>query len=175
MAGPRAPGVDLSLHYQVDVGGDAPRAQRRQCPRSRWDGQSFQVLSFRFGGVSAGREKPDPDARPRGPLSGPFASTIGFCIRTFHDSYHGFPDIMLFDLATDPHEQDDLAGRRDPTSCRFCHRPSLRIGSKSAVALLPSQGWTPSTRCSRREIPGTHAGARPSTTSGWRRPAGPTG
>ena len=26
-------------------------------------------------------------------------------MRTFHDSYHGFPESMLFDLWEDPHEQ----------------------------------------------------------------------
>ncbi len=33
------------------------------------------------------------------------------CIRTYHDGYHGFPDLMLFDVVTDPHEQHDLAAR----------------------------------------------------------------
>jgi hypothetical protein len=31
------------------------------------------------------------------------------CIRTAHDGYHDFQDVMLFDLADDPHEQRDLA------------------------------------------------------------------
>ncbi len=30
-------------------------------------------------------------------------------MRTYHDGYHLFPDHMLYDLATDPHEQHDLA------------------------------------------------------------------
>lgn len=30
-------------------------------------------------------------------------------IRSYHDGYHGFPDVMLYDLANDPHEQHDLA------------------------------------------------------------------
>ena len=30
-------------------------------------------------------------------------------IRSYHDGYHAFPDIMLFDLRNDPHEQRDLA------------------------------------------------------------------
>ena len=34
------------------------------------------------------------------------------CIRTYHDAFHGFPDVMLFDLETDPHEQHDLAADR---------------------------------------------------------------
>ena len=31
------------------------------------------------------------------------------CIRTEHDGYHGWEDVMLFDLARDPHEQHDLS------------------------------------------------------------------
>jgi arylsulfatase A-like enzyme len=33
-------------------------------------------------------------------------------LRTFHDAYHGYPDVMLFDLDQDPHELDDLAEKR---------------------------------------------------------------
>ena len=32
-------------------------------------------------------------------------------IRTDHDGYHGYEPHMLFDLATDPHEQRNLAAR----------------------------------------------------------------
>ena len=38
-------------------------------------------------------------------------------IRTYHDGMHLFPREMLFDLATDPHEQHDLAAER-PDLCR---------------------------------------------------------
>jgi hypothetical protein len=34
------------------------------------------------------------------------------CIRSYHDGYHGFPDVMLFDLRQDPHEQHDLASEQ---------------------------------------------------------------
>ena len=34
------------------------------------------------------------------------------CIRSYHDGYHAFPDVMLFDTTADPHEQHDLAPRR---------------------------------------------------------------
>lgn len=33
-------------------------------------------------------------------------------IRSYHDGLHGFPDVMLFNLAEDPHEQHDLAPDR---------------------------------------------------------------
>ena len=38
-------------------------------------------------------------------------------IRTYHDGFHLFPQEMLFDLDTDPHEQTNLAGRF-PEICR---------------------------------------------------------
>src|SRR5262249_55735990 len=31
------------------------------------------------------------------------------CIKSYHGGYHGFPDVMLFDLKNDPHEQSDVA------------------------------------------------------------------
>ena len=38
-------------------------------------------------------------------------------MRTYHDGFHLFPSEMLYDLATDPHEQNDLAPAR-PDLCR---------------------------------------------------------
>jgi arylsulfatase A-like enzyme len=38
-------------------------------------------------------------------------------MRTYHDGFHLFPKEMLFDLATDPHEQNNLAASR-PDVCR---------------------------------------------------------
>ena len=34
------------------------------------------------------------------------------CIRSYHDGHHGFPDVMLFDVAADPHEQNDLSDEK---------------------------------------------------------------
>lgn len=31
------------------------------------------------------------------------------CIETYHDSWHDYPDLMVFDLVNDPHEQHNLA------------------------------------------------------------------
>src|SRR5205814_9789085 len=31
------------------------------------------------------------------------------CIKSYHDGYHGFPDPMLFNVKSDPHEQQDVA------------------------------------------------------------------
>jgi choline-sulfatase len=38
-------------------------------------------------------------------------------MRTYHDGFHLFPQEMLYDLATDPHEQNDVAGTH-PDVCR---------------------------------------------------------
>jgi hypothetical protein len=40
------------------------------------------------------------------------------CLRTYHDGYHDFPETLLFDLATDPHEQRDLAEKRPDVVAR---------------------------------------------------------
>jgi hypothetical protein len=32
-------------------------------------------------------------------------------IHSYHDGYHGFPVLMLFDVKNDPHEQHDLAAK----------------------------------------------------------------
>jgi hypothetical protein len=34
------------------------------------------------------------------------------CIRTYHDAFHGFPELLLFDVESDPHEQFDRAADR---------------------------------------------------------------
>lgn len=102
------PGVDDSLHYQVDAvatllelcGGTVP---------SRWDGQSFR--SSLATGAFAGRESL---VLTQGAWTAQRAVRFDdwIYIRTFHDSYHGFPETMLFDLGTDPHEQHDLSDAR---------------------------------------------------------------
>lgn len=38
-------------------------------------------------------------------------------VRTYHDGFHLFPEVMLFDLEADPHEQHDLA-EKHPDLCR---------------------------------------------------------
>ena len=34
------------------------------------------------------------------------------CLRTYHDDYHDWPPLMLFDLVNDPHQQHNLAEQR---------------------------------------------------------------
>ena len=52
----------------------------------------------------------DEWARVRGGSAHVAARVVGDgSLRTTHDGYHDFADVMLFDLARDPHEQRDLA------------------------------------------------------------------
>jgi choline-sulfatase len=100
--------VDDSFHYHIDW---APTLMdlmaRKPCPI--WDGTSFAGVVR--GEKSAGRE----------------FLVIGQCchvcqrsvrwgnwlyMRTYHDGFRLFPDEMLFDVAADPHEQNDLASTR---------------------------------------------------------------
>src|SRR5207253_2113053 len=34
------------------------------------------------------------------------------CIKTFFDPHHGWPELMLFDISNDPHQQHDLAKQK---------------------------------------------------------------
>ena len=127
-----APGVDDSLHYQIDVAATLLELSGGSVP-NRWDGQSFR--SSLDSGEFAGRESL---ILTQGAWTAQRAVRFDdwICIRTFHDSYHGFPDIMLFDLATDPHEQDDLSESR-PEVVQVA-MTLLEEWKQSAVALSPS-------------------------------------
>ena len=104
--------VDSGLHYHLDW---APTLMELlgRAPAPIWDGQSF-AATIRRGGA-AGREQ----------------LVLGQCchvaqrsvrwdnmiyIHTYHDGFHLFPTEMLFDLAADPHQQNDLAAAQ-PQRC----------------------------------------------------------
>jgi hypothetical protein len=77
-------------------------AAGRESPQN-WDGAAFDLKS-----ASAGREYL---VLSQGAWSCQRAVRFGdfVCIRSYHDGYHAFPDVMLFDLKKDPHEQNDIA------------------------------------------------------------------
>jgi arylsulfatase A-like enzyme len=104
--------VDEALHYHLDwtptlmelIGRD------RQWWPELWDGQAF-TDTIRTG-------------KPRGRDELILSQCAHVCqrsvrfnqgklqwlyIRTYHDGLHPFPKHMLFDLASDPHEQNDVA------------------------------------------------------------------
>lgn len=56
------------------------------------------------------------------------------CIRSFHDGYHGFPPVMLFNVATDPHLQHDVAAAHP----ELCERAMKRLEQWTADMLASS-------------------------------------
>ncbi len=100
--------VDASLLYQFDMAATAIELLGGTVP-ARWDGQSF-ASSLREG-REGGRESLVVSQNAWScQRSVRFEDYI--CIRSYHDGYHAFPEIMLFDLKNDPHEQHDLAPQR---------------------------------------------------------------
>jgi choline-sulfatase len=94
------PRVDSALHYQIDVTATILELLGGAVP-SEWDGHSIEkarpylVLSQAAWAVQRAIR---------------FDNYI--CIKTFSDPHHGWPDVMLFDIASDPHEQHDLSQER---------------------------------------------------------------
>lgn len=109
-----APRADTALHYHFDfaatlielIGGTVPE---------NWDGVSF-AEAFRRG-EQAGRE-----ALVMSQCAWSCQRAVRFedyiFIRSYHDGHHSFPDVMLFDLKHDPHEQHDLAAARPDLTAR---------------------------------------------------------
>jgi choline-sulfatase len=104
--------VDRALHYQVDVAATVLELLGGQVP-SLWDGAGFSSA------LTEGVEKGRP-ALVLSQAAWTCQRAVRFaldgiaylCIRTYHDGHHGFPEVMLFDLDEDPHEERDLAARR---------------------------------------------------------------
>lgn len=98
-------GERSALHYQIDVTATVLELLGQSVPQS-WDGASF-AASLKAGEdegrdhlvVSQGAWTCQRGVR--------FGDWILIC--TMHDGYHLFDDVMLFNLATDPHEQNNLA------------------------------------------------------------------
>jgi arylsulfatase A-like enzyme len=100
-----APRVDRSLCYQFDIAATWLELLGGQVP-DNWDAQSF-APAFRAG-TEAGR---DHLVLTQGAWT--LQRAVRFdrylAIHTRHDGYHDYPQVMLFDLEADPHEQLDLA------------------------------------------------------------------
>lgn len=97
--------VHSALIYQVDFAATLIELLGGQVPEN-WDGEGF-ADSWRAGEdegrdylvLSQGAHTCQRSVR--------FEDYI--CIRSYHDGYHCFPDVMLYHLESDPHEQHDLA------------------------------------------------------------------
>jgi arylsulfatase A-like enzyme len=100
--------VDRALHYHYDwaatlielVGGRVPE---------NWDGVPFTDALRR--GEEQGRDylvvSQNAWSCQRSVRFGDY-----ICLRTYHDGYKQLEPLMLYDLANDPHEQQDLASQR---------------------------------------------------------------
>ena len=97
------------LLYQLDVAATVVDLAGIEPPADHWDGHS--VAAELRAGTPAGR---DHIVLSQGAWSAQRSVRWGdhlYC-HTRHDAFHGWDAEMLFDLAADPHEQDDLAGAR---------------------------------------------------------------
>ncbi len=94
-----------AFHYQFDVAATVLQLAGAEVPGS-WDGVGFAAEML--GGADHGR---DHLILSQGAWSCQRAVRWDrwLCIRTYHDGYHDFPEIMLFDIGADPHECRDLA------------------------------------------------------------------
>lgn len=109
--------IDDGLHYHLDW---APTLMkmigRPELCSELWDGQCF--ASTLTDGNSAGRDELiisqcchvcQRSVRFDAPRSDGQRSHRWLYMRTYHDGFHPFPDHMLYDLAVDPLEQNNLA------------------------------------------------------------------
>jgi choline-sulfatase len=105
------PGVYAGLHYHLDIGATVVELAGLGVP-DHWDGVSV-ADELRSGG-EAGR---DHLVLSQGAWACQRGVRVGddMYLRTWHDGYHGhWGDEMLFDLAADRHEQNDLAPSEQP-------------------------------------------------------------
>lgn len=98
-----------AFHYQIDVTATILELLGQRVPAG-WDGQGFAAA------LRAGRDEGRDHlivsqgawTCQRGVRFGRFHYVF-----TWHDAHHLYPAEMLFDVASDPHEQHDLASRRE--------------------------------------------------------------
>jgi choline-sulfatase len=101
--------ADSGLHYNLDLG-PTLAAFFGQEPAPGWDGASY-APALRDG-AACGR-----DYLVLSQCAHVCQRSVRFgdwlYMRTYHDGYHLFPREMLYNVATDPHEQYDLASEKE--------------------------------------------------------------
>lgn len=107
-------GRRAAFHYQIDVTASLLELLGQKVPRG-WDGVSFAD------GLKAGADV----GRDHLVVSqGAWTCQRGvrfddyMLIHTLHDGYHLYDEVMLFDLAADPHEQVNIAAARSDVADR---------------------------------------------------------
>ena len=100
--------VDTGFHYQIDLAATVLELLGAEVP-GNWDGVSFAPAFER--GETAGR---DHLVLSHGAWTAQRAVRFDdwICIRTYHDGYHWFPEVLLFDVVRDPHERHDRSADR---------------------------------------------------------------
>jgi len=110
---PDLPRTDDGLHYHIDMAATILDWAGAQVPQN-WDGKSFAqsfvtgnsdsqpYLVLTYGGTASVQRAVRFDQ----------AEQAFYCIRSYHDGWHGFPDVMLFELNDDPHLQNNIAETR---------------------------------------------------------------
>ncbi len=110
---------NAQLHYNIDL---APTLMDLLGGKKQdlWDGESFAPCITE--GHDIGRDELILSqcalGCQRSVRWGPW-----IYIRTYHDGFHLFPQEMLFNIETDPHEQNDIAGRHP----EICHEGQWRL------------------------------------------------
>jgi arylsulfatase A-like enzyme len=96
-----SPRIEKGLLYNVDLAATVIELLGGEVPPS-WDGRSA-------GGSLVPRR--DHLVLSQGAWSCQRAVRFDrwLMIKSYHDGYHAFPDVMLFDVESDPHEQRDVA------------------------------------------------------------------
>lgn len=100
--------VDGALHYHYDWASTLIELVGGQVPYN-WDGQPF-TQAFREG-REHGRDYLVTSQQALSCQRGVRFDHY-LCLRTYHDGYSNLDPVMLFDLASDPHEQHNLARER---------------------------------------------------------------
>ncbi|MEZ5414699.1 MAG: sulfatase [Opitutaceae bacterium] len=105
--------VDDSLLYQIDMAATMIELAGGEVPAT-WDGRSF-APQFKADAPSNGR-----DSLVLSQMAWSCQRSVRWgdwlCLRSYHDGYHGFPPVMLFNVKEDPHLQHDLAAAK-PELC----------------------------------------------------------
>lgn len=112
--------ADTGLHYNIDLLPTLAALLQKE-PRESWDGQSFAPALT--GAADAGRDQLILSQCCHG-CQRSVRWGDWLYIRTYHDFFHLFPKEMLFNIADDPHEQNDLAQSR-PDLCNEAARRYL--------------------------------------------------
>ena len=123
--------VDDGLHYHLDWAPTVLDLLGVDRKPAIWDGQSYAGVIMAGQGPVDGRESlvlsQCCHVCQRSVRFGPW-----LYIRTFHDGFHLFPDEMLFDLESDPHEQQDVA----PDHPQICGEAARKL-----IAWHSEQMW----------------------------------